>query len=58
MRRESTRLVPNDLGRVFGHYGLGNELIEKPSDGIDVNGTVECRKRLGGILKYYYRRAA
>ncbi len=19
--RESTRLVPNDLGRVFGHYG-------------------------------------
>ena len=22
MRRESTRLVPNDLGRVFGHYGL------------------------------------
>ncbi len=23
MRRESTRLVPNDLGRVFGYYALG-----------------------------------
>jgi transposase InsO family protein len=40
------------------HQGLGNELIEKPSDEIDVNGAVECRERLGGILKYYYRRAA
>ncbi len=25
MRRESTRLVPNDLGRVFGHYELHGE---------------------------------
>ena len=40
------------------HQGLGNELIEKASDEIDVNGAVECRERLGGILKYYYRRAA
>jgi transposase InsO family protein len=40
------------------HQGLENELIEKPSDKLDVNGTVGCRERLGGVLKYYYRKAA
>jgi hypothetical protein len=40
------------------HQGLENELIEKPSDDLDVNGAVECRERLGGILKYSDRRAA
>ena len=40
------------------HQGLENELIEKPSDDLDVNGAVECRERLGGVLKYYDRRAA
>ncbi len=40
------------------HQGLANELIEKPRDDLDVNGAVECRERLGGILKYYDRRAA
>jgi transposase InsO family protein len=40
------------------HQGLNNELIEKSSDELHVNGAVECRERLGGVLKYYYRRAA
>jgi transposase InsO family protein len=40
------------------HQGLDNELIEKSSEAFDVNGAVECRERLGGILKYYYRKAA
>jgi transposase InsO family protein len=40
------------------HQGLNNELIEKPSDEPNVDGAVECQERLGGILKYYYRRAA
>ncbi len=40
------------------HQGLENELIEKPSDDLDVNGAVDCRERLGGVLKYYDRRAA
>jgi len=40
------------------HQGLGNELIE-PSDNVDaVVGKIECRERLGGMLKYYHRRAA
>ena len=40
------------------HRGLGNELIE-PEDGVrGTDGEVHCRERLGGILKYYHRRAA
>jgi transposase InsO family protein len=38
------------------HQGLGNELIE-PS-GETGSGRVACRERLGGLLRYYYRRAA
>jgi transposase InsO family protein len=38
------------------HQGLGNELIEP--GGKPERGRVVCRQRLGGLLKYYYRRAA
>ncbi len=37
------------------HQGLGNERISKPDIGI--NGDIQCRERLGGILKHYYRAA-
>ena len=40
------------------HQGLGNELIETPCDEPNMDGAVECRERLGGVLKYYYRSAA
>ena len=40
------------------HQGLNNELIEKPSDEPHLDGAVECKERLGGILRCYYRRAA
>ena len=40
------------------HQGLENELIEKPSDELNTTGAVECRERLGGVLKYYSRRPA
>ena len=32
--------------------------IEKATDEPETIGIVECRERLGGVLKYYYRRAA
>ena len=39
------------------HQGIGNEMID-PDEGIRLTGgPVECRERLGGILRYY-RRAA
>lgn len=37
------------------HQGLGNKLIE-PNEA--VTGKIECRERLGGMLKYYHREAA
>ena len=40
------------------HQGLGNRLIEPAAD-VECNvGHVHCRERLGGMLHYYYRRAA
>ncbi len=39
------------------HQGRGNELIETPCEELNMDGTVECQERLGGVLKYY-RRAA
>jgi hypothetical protein len=40
------------------HQGLDNELIEKLIDRPKMGGTVNCRERLGGVLNYYYRKAA
>ena len=40
------------------HQGLGNELIEPDEEVGSVTGKIECRERLGGLLKYYHRRAA
>ena len=44
--------------RVVPHPNRPPHPIEKPSDELHVNGAVECRERLGGVLKFYYRRAA
>ena len=40
------------------HQGLGNRLIMPGKRDSDQKGAVECRERLGGMLKYYYRAAA
>jgi putative transposase len=40
------------------HQGLDNELIEESSRPVNEGSAVDCRERLGGILKYYHRRAA
>ena len=39
------------------HQGLENQLIERRSRNSPGDGPVECRERLGGMLRYY-RRAA
>jgi hypothetical protein len=40
------------------HQGLGNQLIE-PNDHVgSTAGNIQCRERLGGLLRYYYRDAA
>ncbi len=40
------------------HQGLGNELIDDQRSAADMNGGVDQHERLGGMLSYYYRRAA
>jgi hypothetical protein len=40
------------------HQGLDNRII-KPSEEVGRReGAIQCRERLGGLLRYYYRDAA
>jgi putative transposase len=40
------------------HQGLGNQLIEPGEEVGQSRGEVQCRERIGGLLRYYYRAAA
>lgn len=39
------------------HQGLGNRLVRPDSSSPRSNGSIECRERLGGLLRYYHRAA-
>ena len=40
------------------HQGLANQIIHAEFDPFPTTGAVNCRQRLGGLLRYYYREAA
>ena len=40
------------------HQGLDNRLIESGDEVPCTTGEIACHERLGGMLRYYYRRAA
>ncbi len=40
------------------HQGLGGRLIEPDARAVPASGKIVCRQRLGGLLRYYYRKAA
>ena len=40
------------------HQGLKNELIEPGAEVEQTKGVIECRERMGGLLRDYHRRAA
>ena len=40
------------------HQGLENRLIDPYEDVGKPEGSVNCNERLGGMLRYYYRKAA
>lgn len=40
------------------HQGVGNRLLEPGPEVDRQSGPIECRQRLGGLMKYYHRRAA
>jgi putative transposase len=37
------------------HQGLGNKIIRPEFDPLPDEGAIRCRKRLGGLLRYYYK---
>ena len=39
------------------HQGLGNRLITTRAQPVNENAPIECRERLGGLLKHYDRAA-
>lgn len=44
--------------RERNHQGLGNRIINPSQEVGQEIGKVQCRERLGGMLRYYYRDAA
>jgi hypothetical protein len=40
------------------HQGIGNRLIEPGKEVGRATGEVLCQERLGGMLRYYHRKAA
>jgi hypothetical protein len=40
------------------HQGVGNQLLIPGEEVGQKTGDIACRERLGGLLRYYYRRAA
>jgi transposase InsO family protein len=40
------------------HQGLGNKIIRPELAVFPSVGEIQCRERLGGMLRYYYRQAA
>ena len=57
LRRATSEFLAHYHGE-RNHQGIGNRLID-PDEGVGEDaGVVRCRERLGGMLRYYYRKAA
>lgn len=56
--RHAVRDFLEHYHRERNHQGLGNRLIDPQPETAHVAGEIECRQRLGGMLRYYYRSAA
>jgi hypothetical protein len=56
MRRDYNSRAKVQNVRV-GSSGLGNELIAPKTTAVET-APIECRERLGGLLKFCYREAA
>jgi len=40
------------------HQGLNNKIIDPGEEVSQIGGSIECRERLGGMLRCYHRKAA
>ena len=57
LRRAAKEYLDHDHGE-RNHQGLRNRLIDPGPEAERTEGRVVCRKRLGGLLRYYYRKAS
>jgi transposase InsO family protein len=57
LRRATAEFLAHDHGE-RNHQELGNRLIAQGEEIGRVSGPIQCRERLGGMLRYYYRAAA
>jgi hypothetical protein len=51
----SSQWMPSSVGR---SGDVSNRLIEPNEEVGRTTGEIACRERLGGMLRYYYRKAA
>jgi hypothetical protein len=62
LRDTSLRRAISEFGSPLSHGakppGLDNKIIRPDFAEFPTRGTVRCRARLGGMLRYYYREAA
>ena len=56
--RRATREFLAHYHRERNHQGIDNQLIFPDKSAAKSSGPIECRQRLGGMLKYYHRQAA
>ena len=56
--RNSVQHFLEHYHRERNHQGLDNRLIAPLKASVESVGPVQCRQRVGGLLKYYYREAA
>ena len=56
--RRAVREYLSHFHRERNHQGLENKIIDPGEEVGQIAGKIECRERLGGMLRYYYRDAA
>jgi len=56
--RRAVREFADHYHHERNHQGLGNRLIVPLAEQPNPDGSIVCRERLGGLLKYYHRPAA
>ncbi len=56
--QRATRNFMVHYHRERNHQGLDNKIIEPEFNPLPTRSAIHCRKRLGGLLRYYYREGA
>lgn len=56
--RKAVEEFVGHYNRERNHQSLGNQIIRPERAEFPVAGAICCRKRLGGLLRYYYRQPA